>query len=166
MKAYYQGRAVYIVDGTRSAFLKAKGKPGRFSAADLAVAAGRKLFARLPIEPSAVDETIFGCMMPSPDETNIGRLIGYRLGCGKKVPGYTVQRNCASGMQAIDEGVKDGSIKTEIEVPYLARTISNSFLALAQRIVTRGNHLDVELNIESRKILAVQRSLFLKALQA
>lgn len=69
-------------------------------------------------------------------------------------------------IQFIDEGVKDGSIKTEIEVPYLARTISNSFLALAQRIVTRGNHLDVELNIESRKILAVQRSLFLKALQA
>lgn len=69
-------------------------------------------------------------------------------------------------IQFIDEGVKDGSIKTEIEVPYLARTISNSFLALAQRIVTRGYHLDVELNIESRKILAVQRSLFLKALQA
>lgn len=69
-------------------------------------------------------------------------------------------------IQFIDEGVKDGSIKTEIEVPYLARTISNSFLALAQRIVTRGNHLDVELNIKSRKILAVQRSLFLKALQA
>lgn len=68
-------------------------------------------------------------------------------------------------IQFIDEGVKDGSIKTEIEVPYLARTISNSFLALAQRIVTRGNHLDVELNIESRKILAIQRSLFLKALQ-
>lgn len=69
-------------------------------------------------------------------------------------------------IQFIDEGVKDGSIKTDIEVPYLARTISNSFLSLAQRIVTRRSHLDVELNIESRKILAVQRSLFLKALKA
>lgn len=69
-------------------------------------------------------------------------------------------------IQFIGEGVKDGSIITDIEVSYLARTISNSFLALAQRIVTRRSHLDVELNIESRKILAVQRSLFLKALKA
>lgn len=69
-------------------------------------------------------------------------------------------------IQFIEEGVKDGSIKTDIEVSYLARTISNSFLALAQRIVTRGNHLDVELKIESRRILAVQRTLFLKALKA
>ncbi len=104
---YYQGRDVYVVAGTRTPFLKAKGKPGPFSAADLAVAAGKKLFENLPIEPNQVDETVFGCMMPSPDEANIGRVIGYRLGCGKKVPGFTVQRNCASGMQALDEGLKD-----------------------------------------------------------
>tara|TARA_R110000868_G_scaffold84822_6_gene238965 strand:- start:37511 stop:38827 length:1317 start_codon:yes stop_codon:yes gene_type:complete len=107
MEKHYQGRTVYLVDGTRSAFVKAKGKPGPFLASDLAVAAGRKLFARLPIDPSDVDETIFGCMMPTADETNIGRLIGYRLGCGKDVPGFTVQRNCASGMQAIDSALKD-----------------------------------------------------------
>lgn len=69
-------------------------------------------------------------------------------------------------IQFISEGVNDGSIHTEFDVPYLARTISNSFLSLAQRVVTRENHLNVELNIESRKILAVQRTLFLKALKA
>jgi len=69
-------------------------------------------------------------------------------------------------IQFLNEGVNDGSIKVDIEISYLARTISNSFLALAQRVVTRQNHLDVELNIESRKILAVQRTLFLKALKA
>lgn len=107
MQAFYKGREVYLVDGSRSAFLKAKGKPGEFSAADLAVMAARPLFNRLPIEPTDIDESVFGCMMPSPDETNIGRLIAYRLGCGKKVPGYTVQRNCASGLQAIDDALKD-----------------------------------------------------------
>ena len=40
-------------------------------------------------------------MMPSPDEANIGRVIALRLGCGKSVPAWTVQRNCASGMQAL-----------------------------------------------------------------
>lgn len=107
MPKAYTGRDVYIVDGARSPFLKAKAQPGPFSAADLAVTASRILLERLPISPTDIEETIFGCVMPTPDETNIGRLIGYRLGCGKKTPGYTVQRNCASGLQAIDEGLKD-----------------------------------------------------------
>lgn len=100
-------REVYIVDGTRTPFLKAKGKPGPFSASDLAVSAGRELLARQPFKPSDLDEVILGCMMPSADEANIGRLVALRLGCGKSVPGFTVQRNCASGMQSIDNAVQD-----------------------------------------------------------
>jgi acetyl-CoA C-acetyltransferase len=46
-----------------------------------------------------------GCAAPSPDEVNIGRVIALRLGCGNKVPGWTVMRNCASGMQALDSAV-------------------------------------------------------------
>lgn len=103
-------REVYIVDGARTPFLKAKGKPGPFSASDLAVSAGRELLARQPFKPSDLDEVILGCMMPSADEANIGRLVALRLGCGKSVPGFTVQRNCASGMQAIDNAVQDISM--------------------------------------------------------
>jgi acetyl-CoA C-acetyltransferase len=36
---------------------------------------------------------------------NIGRVAALRLGCGQKVPGWTVMRNCASGMQAIDSAI-------------------------------------------------------------
>lgn len=100
-------REVYIVDGTRTPFLKAKGKPGPLSASDLAINAGRELLAQLPFAPSDLGEVVIGCVMPSPDEANIGRLIALRLGCGKAVPGFTVQRNCASGMQALDSGMKD-----------------------------------------------------------
>jgi acetyl-CoA C-acetyltransferase len=100
-------REVYIVDGTRTPFLKARGKPGAFSASDLAINAGRELLARQPFAPSELGEVIIGCMMPSPDEANIGRVVALRLGCGKNVPAWTVQRNCASGMQSIDSGVKD-----------------------------------------------------------
>ena len=94
---------VYIVDGVRTPFLKAKGKPGPFSAADLAVKAGQQLFMRHPTcEPSEVEEVILGCVMPSAEEANIARLVALRLGCGKAVPAWTVQRNCASGLQALD----------------------------------------------------------------
>ncbi|WP_316241903.1 thiolase family protein, partial [Bordetella pertussis] len=96
---------VYIVDGTRSPFLKARNGPGPFSAADLAVQAGRALLLRQPFAPTDLDEVIVGCAAPSPDEVNIGRVIALRLGCGNRVPGWTVMRNCASGMQALDSAI-------------------------------------------------------------
>lgn len=101
------GRDVYIIDGSRTPFLKARGKTGPFSASDLAVNAGRELLQRMPFSPAELDEVIVGCVMPSADEANIGRVIALRLGCGKTVPAWTVQRNCASGMQALDSAAID-----------------------------------------------------------
>jgi acetyl-CoA C-acetyltransferase len=93
---------VYIVDGCRTPFLKAHGRPGPFSASALAFTAGRALLARQPFEPAALDEVIVGCVIPGPSEANIARVIALRLGCGWCMPAWTVQRNCASGMQALD----------------------------------------------------------------
>ena len=96
---------IYVVDGARTPFLKAQKGPGPFAASDLATQAGRALLLRQPFAPADLDEVILGCAAPSPDETNIGRMVALRLGCGKKVPGWTVMRNCASGMQAIDSAI-------------------------------------------------------------
>ncbi len=100
-KSNLQGREVYVVDGARTPFLKAKG-PGLFTASDLAVAAGRHVLNRHPLSPTDLDSVIIGCAMPGPDEANIARVVALRLGCGPKVPAFTVMRNCASGMQALD----------------------------------------------------------------
>jgi acetyl-CoA C-acetyltransferase len=96
---------VYVVDGARTPFLKARNRPGPFSASDLAVQAGRALLLRQPFMAEALDEVILGCASPSPDEVNIGRVAALRMGCGDKVPGWTVMRNCASGMQALDSAI-------------------------------------------------------------
>lgn len=106
-QAYSGGRPVYIVAANRTPFLRAQGKPGPFSAADLAVAAGKALLLRQPFAPQLLDEVILGCIIPGPDEVNIARLVALRLGCGKQVPAWTVQRNCGSGMQAIDSAATD-----------------------------------------------------------
>jgi acetyl-CoA C-acetyltransferase len=95
------GRRVFIVDGARTPFLRAGTAPGPFAAADLAVACARPVLARAPFAPTALDEVIVGCVIPAPDEANIARLIALRLGCGKTVPAHSVQRNCASGLQAL-----------------------------------------------------------------
>ncbi|MBE0620146.1 MAG: acetyl-CoA C-acetyltransferase [Burkholderiales bacterium] len=98
-------KSIYIIDGARTPFLKARNRPGPFSAGDLAVAAGKTLLARQPFAPDAFDEVILGCASPSADEVNVGRVVALRLGCGDKVPGWTVMRNCASGMQALDSAM-------------------------------------------------------------
>ena len=96
---------VYIVDGARTPFLKSKNRPGPFAASDLATQAGRSLLMRQKFSPPELDEVILGCAAPSVDEVNIGRVAALRMGCGQKVPGWTVMRNCASGMQAVDSAI-------------------------------------------------------------
>ena len=100
-------KPVYIVDMSRTPFIKAEQGPGAFSASDLAVAACRPLLLRQPFLPLELGEVVTGCMIPSSEEANIARVISLRVGCGKEVPAYTVQRNCASGMQALDSAMKD-----------------------------------------------------------
>lgn len=94
--------SAYLIDGARTPFLKARTGPNAFTNGDLAVAAGRALLLRQPFEASAFDNVVVGSTIPNPDETNIARIIALRLGCGDKVPAWTVNRNCASGLQAID----------------------------------------------------------------
>jgi len=98
---------IYIIDGARTPFLKSRNRPGPFAASDLATDAGRALLLRQPFAPPSLDEVILGCAAPSPDEVNIGRVAALRMGCGHKVPGWTVMRNCASGMQALDSAIND-----------------------------------------------------------
>ncbi len=98
-------KTVYVVDGQRTPQLKSKGRPGTFSASDLAVAAARALLIKMPFSADKLDEVIIGCMMPDASEANIARQVAIRIGCDKKISAWTVQRNCASGLQAIDSGM-------------------------------------------------------------
>jgi len=100
------GRPVYIVDGARTPMIKAGTKAGPFTPVDLAVEAGRPLLARQPFDPREIDDVILGLVNVHPDEVNPGRVAALRLGCGAEVPGWTVQRNCASGQQSIDTAWK------------------------------------------------------------
>jgi len=98
----YTGRPVYVIDGARTPFLKFRGVPGPFTSSDLAVEAGKTLLLRQPFGAEAFDEVILGNVMANPDQLNVARLAALRLGMPKTMPAYSVARNCASGMQALD----------------------------------------------------------------
>lgn len=92
---------VYIIDGVRTPFIKARGRPGPFTPVDLAVQCGRPLLLRLPCPPEAFDTVILGCVNVISDEMNPARIAALRLGMGDAMPAFTVQINCGSGMQSI-----------------------------------------------------------------
>src|SRR5882757_6667111 len=95
-------RPVYIIDGSRTPFIKARGKPGPFTPVDLAVQCGRPLLLRQPFAPDAFDQVILGCVNVIADEMNPARVAALRLGMGEAMTAFTVQINCGSGMQSID----------------------------------------------------------------
>ena len=61
----------------------------------------RGLLERTHVDPKAVDEVIFGCVGQQSDAHNVARVIALMAGISPSVPSFTVNRNCASGMQAI-----------------------------------------------------------------
>ena len=59
----------------------------------------RELLTRIPIDPALVEEVIMGCVGQPSDAYNIARVIGLMAGIPVRTPAYSVQRNCASGLQ-------------------------------------------------------------------
>src|SRR6202021_2196850 len=99
-------RPVYIIDGSRTPFLKARTGPGPFTPVDLAVQCGRPLLARQPFAPTAFDQVILGCVNVIADEMNPARVAALRLGMGEAMAAFTGKINCGSGMQSIDTGYR------------------------------------------------------------
>ncbi|MCL5958879.1 MAG: thiolase family protein [Chloroflexi bacterium] len=77
-----------------------------FAAVDLGVVAAAEAVNRSGIDPAEIDEVIFGCGGQPHDAANIARVIAVKAGFPLEVPAFSVQRNCASGMQAITSGVQ------------------------------------------------------------
>lgn len=127
------GRAVYIVDGSRTPFLRARGAPGPFTPVDLAVQCGRPLLARQPVAPEEFDYVILGCVNVLADEMNPARVAALRLGMGEAMRAFTVQINCGSGMQSIDTGYRliEGG-QADLILAGGAEALSHSPLVLPQ----------------------------------
>lgn len=97
----------YIVKGFRTAVGKAgKGGFKSYRPDDLAIDVIRHLLEQTPeLDPQQVDDVIVGCANPEGEQgLQIGRLIAVRA-LGKDVPGMTVNRYCASGLETISIAV-------------------------------------------------------------
>src|SRR5258706_8155176 len=90
-----------VVDGVRTPFCKAGTDLASLGADELGRIAVNALLTRTGLDPALVDEVIFGCVAQPMDAANVARVIALRAGIPESVPAITVQRNCASGCEAV-----------------------------------------------------------------
>ena len=110
----------YIVKGYRTAVAKAKkGGFKNYRSDDMAVDVLKHLVSQVPgLDPTTVDDVIVGCANPEGEQgLQVGRLISARA-LGIEVPGITINRYCASGLEAIAMAV--AKIKSGMGQIYIA----------------------------------------------
>lgn len=92
---------VFIVSAVRTPIGKFGGAFVSLSAVDLGEIAARSAMERAGVQPTDVDETIFGNARQAGGGPNPGRQISVRSGVPESVPAYTVNMACASGMKSL-----------------------------------------------------------------
>jgi acetyl-CoA acetyltransferase family protein len=92
---------IAILEGIRTPFAKAYGPLASVSAQDLGRIATTAVLERAGLRPNQVDQVVFGNVAMPPDAANIARVIALLSGIPRDRIAHTVQRNCASGMEAL-----------------------------------------------------------------
>lgn len=120
---------VVIVSGVRTAIGKFGGSLKDYPAPDLMALTIKESLKRAKVSPELVGDVVVGQCMMRCDELVTARLAGLKAGLPVSVPGVAIQRNCASGMQAViyasqqimlgDEDVMvAGGVEVMSRVPY------------------------------------------------
>ncbi|GGA63470.1 acetyl-CoA acetyltransferase [Nitratireductor aestuarii] len=103
----------YIIDAVRTPVGRKKGSFATTHSADLGAIPIKALIERTGIDPSAVDDVVFGCVETlGPQAGDIARTCWLVAGMPLHVPGVTVDRQCGSSQQAIHfaaQGVMSGT---------------------------------------------------------
>lgn len=122
-------KEVVIVSGVRTAIGKFGGGLKDFPAPDLMALVIKEALARAKVDPELVGDVVVGQCMQRTDELVTARLAGLKAGLPISCPGVTIQRNCASGMQAViyaaqqimlgdEEVMVAGGVEVMSRVPY------------------------------------------------
>ena len=98
---------VYIMGGCRTAIGKYGGSLKSIPAHTLATTVVKSVLERTHVTGDMVDEVILGEVRQSSEASNIARYVALEAGMPESVPGYTVNRLCASSMQATLNGCEE-----------------------------------------------------------
>lgn len=98
---------VYILSGVRTPIGDFGGVFKDLLPNELALFPVGEAVKRAGIDKTEYDEVILGNCIQRTDEPNVARVVSLKAGFPKEVTGFTVQRQCSSGMQAIVSGSQE-----------------------------------------------------------
>jgi len=155
---------IVIAGGVRTPYTKAGTLFRDLTAVDLGRLVVAELIARTGIDPGSVDSVIVGNVAQPPEAMNIGRVISLYAGIPEKVPGYTVHRNCASGIQSVvsaaqairtgeAEVVIAGGVESMSNIPFFLLKETTEILTKYQRARSLKEKLGVLSSIRPRHFI-------------
>jgi acetyl-CoA acetyltransferase family protein len=123
-------REVVVVDGLRTPYAKAGTLLKDVPAHELARIVTTELLARTGFEADGLDEVIFGNIAQPPDAVNLSRVAALLAGVPRRVPAFTVNRLCGSGLQSITDAwyriaggdahaILAGGVESMSNIPFL-----------------------------------------------
>src|SRR5712691_10457389 len=138
-----------IIAGVRTPFCKAGTDLASLGADELGRIAVNALLVRTGLDPALIDEVIFGCVAQPVDAANVARVIALRAGVPESVPAITVQRNCASGCEALTQAYEKmvagrgsvflvGGTESMSNIPFLFRASATEKFSRHSRAKTFG----------------------------
>ncbi len=94
-------REVVVVDGLRTPYTRAGTLLKDVPAQELGRIVVGELLTRTGFEGEALDQVILGNIAEPPDAVNVARVSALRAGVPPRVPAYTVNRLCGSGLESV-----------------------------------------------------------------
>lgn len=149
-----QGERVAIVAGVRTPFARQSTEFSQVPAVDLGKMVVSDLLARTEIDPTLIDQLVFGQVVQMPEAPNIAREIVLGTGMNIHTDAYSVTRACATSFQSavnvaesimagtIDIGIAGGADSSSVLPIGVSKKLAASLLALS-KTKTLGQKLKV-----------------------
>jgi acetyl-CoA C-acetyltransferase len=127
----FKMKAIFLVGAARTPIGRFGGSLKDWTAADLGVAVAKESLRRANTAPDKIDDSIWGCARQAGGGPNVARQITFRAGAPDRVPAFTVNQACGSGLRAIilaaekillgrANVVLAGGVESMSRVPYFA----------------------------------------------
>jgi acetyl-CoA C-acetyltransferase len=94
-------KPVYLTAAVRTPIGRFGGSLKEWTAADLGAAVAKESLRRANTQPDQIDDSIWGCARQAGGGPNVARQITFRAGVPDRVPAFTVNQACGSGLRAI-----------------------------------------------------------------
>lgn len=143
---------VVIVSGVRTPFVRAWTDLAEVHPVELGRIVVREAIERADLDPAELDEVVVGTIGAPADAANIARVIGLLAKIPAHVPAFTVNRNCASGLESVVEAayriraghadlVVAGAVESMSRIPLLFSEPTQKLFTRLARARTPGQRL-------------------------